>query len=309
MALIDQINVVNCNQGDLLGTGMEGCTFDWERVETIELTPRGYAYTDIQNLANVKKAQQKGDVIILQGIKSFNLVPVEPNINTADGSGYKTVTGELPYEYDVMFDNNGVNFWKALRGLNSKDRFNVAFYDVEGNKIFTQSKAGVIKGFGVKMLYTGQYKGKEGNNPAETKMQIQLADFSEMERQSWIIGDTMDFNAKSDLEGVNDVSLTPSPLAVSGTSLIVKALLQDKSHFVDGLVLSNFRIKKNGVVVTATAVALDSSAKTYTFTIPAATAGTYTVELWDATASSNTILVASTGLLYKAASVASVVVA
>ena len=299
MALIDQLNVVACSQGDLLGTGMEGCTFDWNRVATIELSPRGYAYTAEQNLANIKEGQQKGDLIILQGIKSFALVPVDPNINTADGSGYKTVTGEMPYEYDVMFDNNGVNYWKALRMLNSKDRYNVAFYDIEGNKIFTQNKAGVVKGFGVKMLFVGQYKGKEGNNPAEVKMQLQLADFSEMERQSWISGDTLDFSAESDLEGVNDVNLIASPLAIGATELVVSALLLDKSHFVDGLLASNFIVKKNNVAVVISGAVADSNAKTYTLTIPAAEAATYTVSTWDATLSTPIILSAGSGLLYK----------
>jgi hypothetical protein len=308
MALLDQLNVVACSQSDLLGTGMEGCTFDWNRVETIELSPRGYAYTEEQNLANIKEGQQKGDLIILQGIKSFALVPVDPNINTADGSGYKTVTGEMPYEYDIMFDNNGVNYWKALRMLNSKDRYNVAFYDVEGNKIFTQTKAGVVKGFGVKMLFVGQYKGKEGNNPAEVKMQLQLADFQEMERQTWVSGEELDFSAGSDLEGVNDVNLVASPLAVGGTSLVVSALLLDKSHFVNGLIDSNFIVKRNGTPVVVSGVAADANAKTYALTIPAASAGTYTVSTWDASLSSYVVLSAGSGLLYKS-NVASVVVA
>lgn len=308
MALIDQLNVVACTEGELLGTGLEGCSFDWDRVETIELTPRGYAYTAEQNLVNVQEAQQKGDAIILQGIKSFALVPVDPNVNTADGSGYKTVTGELPYEYDVMFDNNGVNYWKALRNLNSKDRYNVAFYDVEGNKIFTQSKAGVVKGFSVKMLFVGQYKGKEGNNPAEVKMQIQLADTNEMERQTWISGDELDFSAKSDLEGVNDVNITVSPLSIGGTALTFSPLLLDRTHMVEGLILSNFIVKRNGVVVVATAIASNVLDKTYTLTIPTASAGTYTVQTYDGALVSNIILVPATGLLYKS-NVGTVVVA
>ena len=116
MALANQIIVVPSSKSDLLGTGLEATGFDWDRVETIELSSRAYVYptaTD-QNLASVQAAQISSDLIILQGIKSFKLVGVEPQINTADGSGYKTVTGELPYEYEVMFDNNGVNLWKAL---------------------------------------------------------------------------------------------------------------------------------------------------------------------------------------------------
>jgi hypothetical protein len=305
--LVDQVNVVNCSGGDLLGTGQEACPFDWDRVEVLELTLRSYVYTEVQTLDQVQQEQQLEKLIIIKGIKSFNLVPLEPNINTADGSGYKSVTGELPYEYTVLFGANGVNFWKALRSLNSKDRFNIAFYDAVGNKIFTQSKSGVFKGFSTKMLFTGQYKGAEGNTPAEYKMTIQLTDFKEMDRQSWIVADQLNFSP-SDLDGVNDIILTPQPLATGATSLVVKTTLLDKSHFIDGLTLTDFRIKKGGVLVTPTAINHDHDAKTYTFTIPASTAGVYTVETWDATNTVGTIIVDPSGLLYKS-NVASVVVA
>ena len=296
--LIDQVNVVNCSGGDLLGTGQEACPFDWDRVEALELSLRSYVYTDAQTLEKTQTEQQLEKIIIVKGIKSFNLVPLEPNINTAEGSGYKSVTGELPYEYTVLFGANGVNFWKALRSLNSKDRFNVAFYDAQGNKIFTQSKGGSFKGFGVKMLFTGQYKGREGNTDAEYKMTIQLTDFKEMDRQSWIVADQLDFSI-DDIDGVNDIILTPEPLIIGGVSLVVKTTLLDKSHFIDGLILANFRLKKDGVVEIPSAIAHDHDAKTYTFTIAPATAGTYTIETWDAVNTVSTIIVPPNNLLFK----------
>ncbi len=298
--LLAQLQVVNCGVGDLLGTGQEGCNFDWDRVETIEITPRGFAYEEEQNLAYIQEQQQLSKVIILKGIKSFKLVPVEPEISTAEGSGYETVTGELPYKYEVMFDNNGVNFWKALRMLNSKDRFNVAFYDVTGAKIFTQTKAGVVKGFSTKMIYTGQYKGKEGNSAAESKMTIQLADsVQEMARQTWITGEELDFSP-TDLSGQNDVNITLAPVAALATTIVATVLLIDKSHFLDGTVLTDYRVKKNGTVITPSAFVSDANAKTVTFTIPAtAVADIYTVETWDATLMTNVILNVATGLVYK----------
>jgi hypothetical protein len=42
-----------------------------------------------------------------------------------------------------------------------------------------------------------------------------------MERMAYISADELDYSAQSDLEGVNQVSLVPSPLAVAGTSLVV----------------------------------------------------------------------------------------
>ena len=312
MPLANQIIVVPSSKADLLGTGLEATAFDWDRVETIELSARAYVYptaTD-QNLASVQAAQISSDLIILQGIKSFKLVGVEPQINTADGSGYKTVTGELPYEYEVMFDNNGVNLWKALRKLNSKDSYNIALYDVEGNKIFTSNKAGdVFKGFQAKMLFTGQYKGKEGNNPAEVKMNIQLADSGEMERQVWISGDTLDFDAKSDLDGVNDLYISNvAPPAVTGTSWTIGATLADRSQFVSGIAATQLFVKKtitgNFPTYTAcTLTSIDAIAKTYTLGVTGITLGaTYQIVTGSALgtlSATNIIQNSTTKLLYK----------
>lgn len=312
MALANQIIVVPSSKADLLGTGLEATAFDWDRVETIELSSRSYVYpSGDQNLATVQAAQVAGDLIILQGIKSFKITAVEPQINTADGSGYKTVTGELPYEYEIMFDNNGVNLWKALRKLNSKDSYNCAFYDVEGNKIFTSNKAkDVFKGFQTKMLFTGQYKGKEGNNPAEVKMNIQLADNGEMERQVWISGETLDFDAKSDLDGVNDLYLATTS-TVTGASLTwsFTNTLADRSQYVAGIPLANWAIKKvatSGAVtyIIPSAVSENSVTKTYTLTHAAlGTGGTFSVITattpTTGSIASNTIQNSTTKLLYK----------
>jgi hypothetical protein len=56
--------------------------------------------------------------------------------------------------------------------------------------------------------------------------------------------------------------------------------LLDRTHFVEGLVLANFRVK-NGVVVVHTVVTANANNNTYALTIPAASVGTYTVELFD----------------------------
>ena len=313
MALANQIIVVPSSKADLLGTGLEASAFDWDRVETIELSSRSYVYPSLtdQSLSSVQSAQVSGDLIILQGIKSFKLTAVEPQINTADGSGYKTVTGELPYEYEVMFDNNGINFWKALRKLNSKDSYNCAFYDVEGNKIFTQNKSGsIFKGFQAKMLFVGQYKGKEGNAPAEVKMNIQLADSGEMDRQVWISGDVLDFDAKSDLDGVNDLYLnTINGVTSASTVWVFSTTLGDRSQYVAGIPLSNFAIKKvlsSGAVsyIIPTNVVENPITKTYTLTHAAlGSNGTFSVITattpTTTSIASNIIQLSATNLIYK----------
>lgn len=298
MALVDQINVVECGAGDLLGTGQQACAFDWNRVKAIEFSNRSFVYTEVLDLDSVRESQQKEDIFIITGAESFNLVPVEPTVSTADGSGLETVDGELPYKYDIMFKKKGMNFWKALRRFNSNSVWNIAFYDINGTKVMTQSKGGLIKGFTTGMIFTGQYKGQEGNTPAEFKMTIQLNDdVSQMERATWVTGDESQIGI-SDLDGYNDVILTPSPLAVAATSLVVKAVLVDKSHFAAGMVLADFEIKRNGVAIVSTAVVADENAKTYTFTIPTAVAGTYTVDTVNSF-DKKVVLLTATGLLYK----------
>jgi hypothetical protein len=306
MALIDQIDKIACGVGDALGTGHQACPIDWDRISTVKLTKRNALFTDIDNLVNVKLAQQKGDVVIINNIDKFALVPVDLNIDTTEGSGKKTVSGEMPYEYELMFKSQGINFWKAMRSLDSAGVYDVTFYDVEGNEFFTKTKAGGLKGFGSYMIKTYQYKGKEGNSPSEFKTMIQLSDFKEMERMTYIASEELDYSAASDLDGVNDVLFTAQPLLVAGTALTVKTTLLDKSHFVEGLVTANFRVKRNGVLVTHTAAVADSGALTYALTIPAAVAGTYTVETWDAALGKSTIQTAL-GLLFKS-NIATVIV-
>lgn len=306
MALATQIDKLACGAVDALGTGQQACPIDWDRISTLKLTPRGFSDVEIDSLVNTRIAQQKGNAIIINNIDRLALVPQEVSIDTTDGSGKKTVNGELPYEYELMFKNQGLNFWKAMRSLDSAGVYDVTFYDVEGNEFFTRSKAGNTKGFGTYLIKTGQYKGKEGNSPAEFKTMIQLSDYKEMERMAYISSDELDYSAQSDLEGVNGVSLVASPLATAATSLVVSTTLIDKTHFVDGLLVSNFRLRKNGVAVTVSAVSANATNKTYTLTIPAASAGTYTVDLFDSVLGVSVIQVA-TGLLFKS-NVATVVV-
>lgn len=299
MALVDQINVVECGAGDLLGTGQQACSFDWNRVKTIELSSRSFVYTEDVTLESIRESQQKEETFIIAGAESFKLIPVEPTESTTEGSGIKTVDGELPYEYELMFKKKGMNFWKALRRFNSNGIYNIAFYDINGSKIMTQTKSGLIKGFTTSKVFTGQYKGKEGDTSAEFKMTIQLSDdVSEMERATWVDGDQVDYSI-NDLDGYNDVALTVSPLAVAATSLVAKALLVDKSHFAAGMITTDFLIKRNGVTVVHTAVVADENAKTYTFTIPSAVAGTYTVDTVN-NFSKKVVLLPATGLLFKA---------
>jgi hypothetical protein len=56
----------------------------------------------------------------------LSLVPQEVSIDTTEGSGKRRLT-ELPYEYELMFKAQGLNFWKAMRSLDSAGVYDVTF--------------------------------------------------------------------------------------------------------------------------------------------------------------------------------------
>lgn len=273
--LLAQLNVVNC-VGDAGTTGTAGCPFDWDRIETIELSQPSFRYEDAQDLEYIQAQQLAGNLIIVKGLESFTNNTPDPNINTVEGSGFKSVTGEMPPEFTGTI-NGGVVKWQGIRTLNGKDRWNVALYDVSGNKIFTQTKAGAVKGFGVKMFFIGTYKGKEGNNPSIQTIMLQFADYRELDRMVWITGDELDFDP-SDIDGINGVDINMNPVINAATTLTFSAKLQDRTHNVDGLLVGDFVFKKNGAVITPSLLAYADGV--YTATVPAvATGEVYTVSL------------------------------
>jgi hypothetical protein len=142
-------------------------------------------------------------------------------------------------------------------------------------------------------------------------MNIQLADNGEMERQVWISGDTLDFDAKSDLDGVNDLYLeTVGTITTTSISWAFINTLADRSQYVAGIPLSNWAIKKvavpSGVVTYIIPSAVSENAVTKTVTLTHTAIGTgFTASVITATTpttssiASNVIQNSTTKLLYK----------
>jgi len=295
--LLDSLNVVNCDGGDIFGTGQAGCKFDWNRIRTIEVTRVGFKYEG-KSLEYIQQEQQKGNIIILQNIDSFLDATADPNIITREGSGLKYVPGENPYEFNVTFDN-GVNFWKALRKLNSNGEYAVALYDTEGNKIFTQTKSGTVRGFNTGMFFTGKYVGKNGATATGQVLTFQIRDFKDMDNQVWITSDELDYSP-DELDGVNDVVITLDPVVVGATSLVFSPLLKDKTHLVEGLLIADFLVTRNnaGTItpITPTAISYNATTKKVTLTVPTTVAGIYSVKLHDAVLNTDIIVTPDFGL-------------
>lgn len=306
MPLTNQIDKVDCGAGELLGTGSEGCVFVLDQISAIILADNSYVQTDEVNLDNLRIAQQKEEIFVINDIEKATKVDITASESTTEGTGLKSVDAEFPDEFEFEFKNKGFNFWKALRRFNSAKRYSVSFVDRNGNVLLKGTKEGLIKFLKTNMVHTGQLMTKQGTNGEMAKLRIQLSSIKEFENAKWVTEGESNLDVE-ELQGWNDILFTASPLAVAGTTLTVSATLIDKSHFASGLVTADFLIERNGVTVAHTTVVSNESTKSYAITIPSATAGVYTVTTKN-TYGKGVVLQTATGLLFKG-NVATVTVA
>jgi len=299
MALEDQINRVDCSASGILGTGLAGCRIDRKRVTALGLVKKGFVFDEEITKDYMRELQQAGTLIMLQGVVSFADNTAEDTIITREGSGEKVVAGKMPYEYLATFDN-GINFHKALTSLSSHNAYDLILFDVDNTLFGTTQKTGGFKGLTLGMFENGKYTGSNGTDASSQTVSFQLINRIEWDLYAgWITNDELDF-VYSELTGVNEVLITPSPVA-AGTSIIVNAFLLDKSHPVEGLLFGDFKVTKNGLANNPTAAVYNASTKNYTLTVPALLAAQI-VEV-----SLNGIVLTPSDVLYKS-NIATVVV-
>lgn len=289
----DNLNKVNCEAGGVLGTGLAGCRIDRKRVVALGLLRKGYKFTQDPDKDYMRQLQQEGILIMLQGVVTFVDNTAEDTIITREGSGIKKVAGKMPYEYVATFDN-GVNFHKALTSLSSYEAYDMIFFDVENTMWVTVDKNdGAPKGYTLGMFENGKYTGSNGTDAASQSVTFQLINRIEFDKYAgWYADSELDFLG-TDLDGVNEVLITADPLAASATSLVVSAFLLDKTHSVEGLLVADFKVTKNGSPLVPSAVSYSGTTKKYTLTIPTtASTDVYTVSL-------NGIILTTLDVLYK----------
>ena len=279
MSLLTQINTVNCGGNGNLGTGLAGCRIDRKRVTALGLLEKGTKFTTEIDKASLRALQVAGKLIMLQGVVSFTDATAEDTIITRAGSGIKVVAGQNPYEYTVEFDN-GVNFHKALTSLSGFGNYDLVLFDVDNTMWLTETKANEPKGYTMGMFKNGKYTGSNGTDASNQMITLQLIERSEIdERMSWITTDNIDFSY-GELTGINETLVTVDPITTASTSIVASVFLLDKTHPVEGLLVGDFSVTRNGVAVVPSAVAYNATTKKYTLTITAnTTADIVTVSL------------------------------
>lgn len=279
MSLETQINTVDCSQSGVLGTGLAGCRMDRKRVTALGLVEKGYKFNAEITKTYLRQLQKDGKLIMLQGVVSFEDNTADDNIITRAGSGIKVVAGKNPYEHTVTFDN-GINFHKALTSLSGFNAYDLVLFDVDNSMFFTVTKSGEPKGFTLGMFENGKYMGANGTDASSQTILLQLTERTEIDaRMSWIESNLLDFTY-DELTGVNDVILTVDPIVTLSTTIVVSAYLLDKIHPVEGLLVGDFSLTRNGTPLVPSLLAYNSTTKKYTLTVTAnTTADIVTVDL------------------------------
>ena len=211
--------------------------------------------------------------------RSFADSTADDNVITREGSGIKVVAGKNPYEHTVTFDN-GINFHKALTSLSGYENYDLILFDVDNSMFLTVTKSGSVKGFTLGMFENGKYMGANGTDASSQTISFQLIDRAEIdERMSWIGSSELDFSY-GELTGVNEVLVSVNPIITASTSIVVSALLLDKTHPVEGLLVGDFAVTRNGVAIIPSAISYTPTTKKYTLTVSAnTTANIITVSL------------------------------
>jgi len=294
MSLETQINTIDCSQSGVLGTGLAGCRIDRKRVTALGLVQKGYKFNAEITKAYLRTLQESGVLIMLQGVVSFEDNTADDNIITRAGSGIKVVAGKNPYEHTITFDN-GINFHKALTSLSGFNAYDLVLFDVDNSMFFTVTKSGDAKGFTLGMFENGKYMGANGTDASSQTVVLQLTERAEIdERMSWIENNLLDFSY-GELTGVNEVLLTVDPIITASTSIVVSAYLLDKIHPVEGLLVGDFTVTRNGVAIVPSLLSYNATTKKYTLTVTAnTTADIVTVDL-------NDIVLTLADVLYKSA--------
>lgn len=313
MALSDIIDVLGCSLSDALGTGLRGCNFQFENLESIALLPAGTTIpaSDAYDRDSIRTKQRSGEWIVLNNVYSFEWQTGEDEIETSETKGIEAVTRKGLYKFEVMF-RNGLYQQKVLNSLEGFGRWDIIFFDEEGNQLHVTTSSGGVKGFTTGRFSVSPIEFKNGTNSLKTKLTVQFTKTSQFNSDIGFIGsDDLTFNPE-EVEGINQVRLTVPSAPVAGTSVVVKSVLdKDGSTFVSGLSPSDFLVGINGSTAAPTGAVADAVAKTYTLTVPSmSTSDVVTVDLYDGVLPSTVIQVgtAPDDILYQAKTATTVVV-
>ena len=299
MGQISQIvNNLSCGANAQMGTGTKFCPQDIENPTVVVFAEKGTKIapaTDF-NLAYFQEMQQKGKLIVLNGVVSFTDNTSENEVGTRESTGIKYGTMLPPYDFTFTFDN-GLQYYKALAKLEGSKNYDMFLFDVKNDMFGALDRQGNFRGLDCQYIGVGSYKiGKE--NAQNLMVQLSRSDFDNS--VAWIANENLDFTAEQDLDGYNDIDISLNAPSNLDTFIEIKvnAKANNKLVALTGLAKEDFLLKvDNGNVVITTLTASAISGE-YTLTVPTLNIGeNISLQLFDST--KNASIINIDGTMYK----------
>lgn len=297
------INNVNCGAGEVLGTGLNHCPIDINRITTLGLVKRGFKFDNAESLdlEYTKENQQLGNIIILNGVVETTPETADDNYTTRTGSGIEKLSGKNPVKWSFTFDN-GIYFSKALQELISYGAYDLVFWDSMGTIFLVTTMSNEYKGFACYQINASVYTPSNGADAASQMLTLQLNRNEYDTRISWITAENLDYTADTDLDGYNDLTIEVIEGYSTENDIVIDVYStpDHKKVAITGLAKEDFALTIDGVadvIVTLTPVVGVPGRYTIVSTTALTTADIVTVKTYDSTLFTNIINVE--GVLYK----------
>ena len=294
-------NLLACGASGTKGSGLDHCPFDLNDMSSsgaLLLLNKGEKLPSQFIKSEFDKLIQKEKLTILKGI--FSVEDNSGDNQREAGSGQKeSLASEGLPKMTFSFDN-GRYFDGVLRSLQSKGRYDIILSDGY-NADFRDYKDGTYGGYTAGQIERLPYVRTVGGTTAKSRISVQLTNAQQYASDfAYISGDSLSDWTLDDLSGVNDLNLSFTSVPVNGsTNVEIKVVGAADSHAIEELEETDFRVRVNGVVVTATLGTPSGEDGIYNFTIPAISTGDkISIGTYD-TAENCRAIINAAGVIYK----------
>ena len=283
--------------GSSINTGDLGCDISFGLVIHALGFKKGVkipASTDI-TIDYINGLVQSGDVIPLMDAFSSEPTMSEDTLETSPlGVEALTLKGLPKYSLTMK---KGQNYYKEMAKLTGFGNINWVLGDVSGNWKYAVTSEGDFTGFTAGQTLASITTPATATETEKKSFTFQLTDRNQIDN-SYAVIESANLFPISDVSGINGVELSfadanGAVVPASGdTNLKVKAVLKaDRITSIEGLATANFKFSGGSVT------AVEDGEGFYTLTVSSLSAGSINLELYDAVASANAIIVS--GELYR----------
>jgi hypothetical protein len=301
MGIISTIaNKKACGMGIGINTGKLGCLSLFGTPLHFIALKKGFVIpaTADFNEAYIRGLVQDGTAVPLIDAASFEDISSEDTMSTNAAGQERLNLKGLP-KYKLMFEE-GHEFYRQIAKFTSFKSWDFMIGDENGNWMLAKTSDGDYKGFTAGQVVAEMRKTKvQGGDPESKAVTVQFLDRLQWDENYGILhAENLDFTPQEValVNGAN-IDFTAVP-ADAETKLEISVVLNsDETSPVEGLLLADFVLTKDGVTEAITLVA-EVSAGNYELTIAAVAVGEiYALDLFDSI--NNWHIIDSNDVLYR----------